>query len=48
MEVARNRDANAKERLGKYMTEVDKMAAIVIAKTEELIKQREDEQGNRS
>ena len=48
MEVARNRDANAKERLGKYMAEVDKMAAIVIAKTEELIKQREDEQGNRS
>ena len=48
MEVARNRDANAKERLGKYMAEVDKMAAIVTAKTEELIKQREDEQGNRS
>lgn len=47
MEVAKSRDKNAAERLAQYMAEVDKMAEIVIAKTDELIKQKDDEQGNR-
>jgi len=47
MEIAKNRDANSEERLNQYMGEVDKMAAIVISKTEELLRQKEDEQGDR-
>lgn len=48
MEVAKSRDKDAAERLAQYMAEVDKMAEIVISKTDELIKQKDDEQGNRS
>lgn len=47
MEVAKSRDKDATERLAQYMAEVDKMAEIVIAKSDELIKQKDDEQGNR-
>lgn len=46
MEIAKKKDANAAKRLGEYMTEIDKMAEIVIREAQKKL-DTEDEQGNR-